>query len=127
MFFFCLSPFTTPGTFGHPRPPSLLLSPFWTTQHEYNTTSMGGPSGRDLNPADLRWCRKSVALPSTTLPSPLKDIHTHIHGPAEVPSLEKNPPPSVRFEPTSAGTATSEHCLRQPFGHRATYFKLFKC
>jgi hypothetical protein len=26
---------------------------FNTTQHEYNTTSMGGPSGRDLNPADL--------------------------------------------------------------------------
>jgi hypothetical protein len=34
--------------------------------------------------------------------------------------LGKNPPPSVRFEPTSAGTATSEHYLRQPCGHRAT-------
>ncbi|KAH0815080.1 hypothetical protein GEV33_007711 [Tenebrio molitor] len=58
------SPFTTPGlsdgaaglrgTFpGHPRPPSPLLSPFWTTQYAHNTTSMGGPFGRDLNPADL--------------------------------------------------------------------------
>jgi hypothetical protein len=37
------------GTFpGHPRPPSLLL--FWTTQHEYNTTSMGGPSGLGFEP-----------------------------------------------------------------------------
>jgi hypothetical protein len=36
-----------------------------------------------------RWCRKSVALPSTTLPSPLIDIHTHPWPPAEVPSFEK--------------------------------------
>jgi hypothetical protein len=34
--------------------------------------------------------------------------------------LRKNPPPSVGFEPTSARTATSEHCLRQPCGHRAS-------
>jgi hypothetical protein len=71
---------------GHPRPPSPLLSPFWTTQYEHNTTSMGGPSGRDLNPADLavtsEECRSSFHHPS-------RQSLTHIHGPAEVPSLEK--------------------------------------
>jgi hypothetical protein len=55
---------------------------------------------------------------------PLLDIHTH-PWPGGVSFLRKNPPPSVGFEPTSAGTATSEHCLRQPCGHRAT-LKLFK-
>jgi hypothetical protein len=50
---------------------------------------------------------------------PLLDIHTH-PWPGGVSFLRKNPPPSVGFEPTSAGTATSEHCLRQPCGHRAT-------
>jgi hypothetical protein len=65
-----------PGYF--PRPPTPTVSSpisFLATQHEYNTTSMGGPSGRDLNPADL-------AVVS-------EEIHTHIYGPAEVPSLEK--------------------------------------
>jgi hypothetical protein len=51
---------------------------------------------------------------------PLLDIHTH-PWPGGVSFLRKNPPPSVGFEPTSAGTATSEHCLRQPCGHRATF------
>jgi hypothetical protein len=53
---------------------------------------------------------------------PLIDIHTHpwLGGGS---FLRKNPPPSVGFEPTSAGTATSEHCLRQPCGHRATFYK----
>jgi hypothetical protein len=50
---------------------------------------------------------------------PLIDIHT-IPWPGGGSFLRKNPPPSVGFEPTSAGTATSEHCLRQPGGHRAT-------
>jgi hypothetical protein len=50
---------------------------------------------------------------------PLIDIHTHLW-PGGGSFLRKNPPPSVGFEPTSAGTATSEHCLRQPCGHRAT-------
>jgi hypothetical protein len=50
---------------------------------------------------------------------PLLDIHTH-PWPGGVSFLRKNPPPSVGFEPTSAGTATSDHCLRQPCGHRAT-------
>jgi hypothetical protein len=50
---------------------------------------------------------------------PLLDIHTH-PWPGGGSFLRKNPPPSVGFEPTSAGTATSEHCLRQPCGHRAT-------
>jgi hypothetical protein len=51
---------------------------------------------------------------------PLIDIHTH-PWPGGGSFLRKNPPPSVGFEPTSAGTATSEHCLRQPCGHRATF------
>jgi hypothetical protein len=51
---------------------------------------------------------------------PLLNIHTH-PWPGGVSFLLKNPPPSVGFEPTSAGTATSEHCLRQPCGHRATF------
>jgi hypothetical protein len=40
---------------------------------------------------------------------PLIDIHTH-PWPGGGSFLRKNPPPSVGFEPTSAGTATSEHC-----------------
>jgi hypothetical protein len=52
---------------------------------------------------------------------PLIDIHT-IPWPGGGSFLRKNPPLSVGFEPTSAGTATSEHCLRQPGGHRATMF-----
>jgi hypothetical protein len=59
---------------------------------------------------------------------PLIDIHTHPL-PGGGSFLRKNPPPSVGFEPTSAGTATSEHCLRQPCGHRANFsaiFSLFK-
>jgi hypothetical protein len=51
---------------------------------------------------------------------PLIDIHTH-PWPGGGSFLRKNPPPSVGFEPTSAGTTTSEHCLRQPCGHRATF------
>jgi hypothetical protein len=53
---------------------------------------------------------------------PLIDIHTH-PWPGGSSFLRKNPPPSVGFEPTSAGTATSEHCLRQPCGHRAYNLK----
>jgi hypothetical protein len=48
---------------------------------------------------------------------PRGDIHTH-PWPGGGSFLRKNPPPSVGFEPISAGTATSEHCLRQPCGHR---------
>jgi hypothetical protein len=102
-FFFSLSPFTLlglSGTFygrlvfvifpvvrrgsGYPRPPS-LFSFFWTTQHEYNNTQHPWEAHPLLT---SRWCPKSVALPSTTLPS-APDRHTHIHGPAEVPSFEK--------------------------------------
>jgi hypothetical protein len=54
---------------------------------------------------------------------PLLDIHTH-PWPGGVSFLRKNPPPSVGIEPTSAGTATSEHCLRQPCGHRATLLEI---
>jgi hypothetical protein len=79
------------GTFpGHPHPPSLLLFSFWTTQHEIqhkHPWEAIRPGIRTL--LTSRWCRESVALPSTTLPSapsPLLDIHTH---PAEFPSFEK--------------------------------------
>ncbi|KAJ3626488.1 hypothetical protein MTP99_016980 [Tenebrio molitor] len=83
---------------------------------------MGGPSGRDLNPADLAVVVGRVSLLFLPPPyrQPLKDIHTH-PWPGGGSFLGKNPPPSVRFALTSAGTATSEHCLRQPCGHRAHY------
>jgi hypothetical protein len=82
---------------------------------------MGGPSGRDLNPADFAVVvgRVSLFLPSL-YSQPLKDIHTH-PWPGGDSFLGKNRPPSVRFELTSAGTATSEHCLRQPCGYRTTF------
>jgi hypothetical protein len=51
---------------------------------------------------------------------PRGDIHTH-PWPGGGSFLWKNPPPSVGFEPTSIGTATSEYFLRQPCGHRATF------
>jgi hypothetical protein len=100
-----------------------LSSPFsffWTPQHEYkHKHPWEAHPDWDSNPADLavvsEECRSSFHHPTV---SPCK-TYTHIHGPAEVPSLEKSSP-SVKFEPTSAGTATSEHCLRQPCGHRAT-------
>jgi hypothetical protein len=43
------------GTFpGHPRPPSLLLFPFWTTQHEIqHKHPWEAHPAWDLNPADL--------------------------------------------------------------------------
>jgi hypothetical protein len=85
---------------------------------------MGGHPAWDLNPADLAVVSGECSL---FLPppyrQPLLDIHTH-PWPGGVSFLRKNPPPSVGFEPTSAGTATSEHCLRQPCGHRATYHLL---
>jgi hypothetical protein len=94
LFFFSLRAARLRGTFlGHPRPLSLLLFPSWTTQHNIH--------GRPIRPGirtllTSRWCRKSAALPSTTLPS-APERHTHtsmarrrfLHGPAEVPSLEK--------------------------------------
>jgi hypothetical protein len=113
------------GTFpGHPRPPSLLLSPLMDdttriqqTQHPWEAH----PAGIRTLPIS-QWRRKNVALPSTTLPS-APDTHTPWPGGGSF--LGKNPPPSVRFEPTNAGTATSEHCLRQPRGHRATFLYRF--
>jgi hypothetical protein len=113
------------GTFpAHPRPPSPLVSPFLDdTQYDHSTTSMGGPSGRDSNPADLAVVVEKVFL---FLPppyrQPLKDTHPWPGGGS---FLGKNPPPSVRFKPTSAGTATSEHCLRQSCGHRIPHLWMF--
>jgi hypothetical protein len=110
-----------PGYF--PRPPTpTLSSPFFflddTTRIQHNI------HGRPIRPG-FEPCRPrgGVGRVSLFLPppyrQPLKDIHTH-SWPGGGSLLGKNPPPSVRFEPTSAGTATSEHCLRQPCGHRAT-------
>jgi hypothetical protein len=105
---------------GHPRSPSLFLFPFWTTQHEYNTQHpWEAHPAWDLNPADLAVvldeCRSSFHHPTVSTTHPW---------PGGGSFLGKNSPPSVRFEPTSAGTATSEQCLRQPCGYRAT--QIFK-
>jgi hypothetical protein len=67
------------GTFpGYPRPPSLLLPPF---SGRHNTNTNTNIHGRPIRPGirtllTSRWCRKSVALPSTTLPS-APERHTH--------------------------------------------------
>jgi hypothetical protein len=101
-----------PGYF--PRPPTATLSSpfpfFWTTQHEYNNTQH--PWEAPIRPGIRtllisRWCRKSVALPSPTLPS-APDRHTHIHGPAtdcpaEVPSFEKILPLRWDLNPLAPG------------------------
>jgi hypothetical protein len=76
----------------------------------------------------VKLCFKQVFL-SLPYRQPLIDIHTHPWPGHRLPGggsfLRKNPPPSVGFEPTSAGSATSEHCLRQPYGHRATFKQVF--
>jgi hypothetical protein len=99
------------GTFpGHPRGPFHLT---FTDIHNNIYTPMGAFPDGTRTRADLAVVAERVLiLPSTTLPS----------APAEVPSFEKILPPSVGFEPTSIGTATSEYFLRQPCGHRATFF-----
>jgi hypothetical protein len=112
------------GTFsGHPRPP--LLSFLLSGRHSTNTTHNihGWPIRPGFEPCRPRGGvgRVSLFLPPPYR-QPLKDIHTH-PWPGGGSFLGKKPPPSVRFEPTSAGTATSEHCLRQPCGHRATLHK----
>jgi hypothetical protein len=103
---------------GHPRPPSPLLfhntntthtqHNTHTTQHTHNTTSMGGPSGRGSNPADLAMV---VGIVFFFLPppnrQPLKDMHTH-PWPGGGSFLGKNPPPSVRFEPNSHSHAATD-------------------
>jgi hypothetical protein len=106
-----------PGYFRRPPTPT-LSSPFSflddtiRTQHDIHRWPI-----RPGNPADLAVVdgRVSLFLPPSYR-QPLKDIHTH-PWPGGGSFLGKNPPPSVRFELTSAGTATSEHCLRQPCGH----------
>jgi hypothetical protein len=101
LFFFSLSPFTllglsgtfygrlvfvifpvvrrgsgvlSPATHAHP------LSSLFSGRHNTNTTTHN-IHGRPIRPGirtllTSRWCRKSVALPSTTLPS-APDRHTH--------------------------------------------------
>nr|KAH0807499.1 hypothetical protein GEV33_015292 [Tenebrio molitor] len=63
----------SPATHAHPLLSSPFLDDTKRTQHNIH--------GRPIRPGILtlltsRWCRKSVALPSTTLPSAL-DRHTH--------------------------------------------------
>ncbi|KAJ3619948.1 hypothetical protein MTP99_003947 [Tenebrio molitor] len=82
----------------------------------------GRPIRPEVNPADLavvsEGCRLFLPPPYR---HPLRDIHKHPR-PGAGSFLGKNPPPSVRFEDTSAEIATSEHCLRQPCSRRATLF-----
>jgi hypothetical protein len=110
-----------PGYF--PRPPMTthvhpLFSFLLSGRHNTN--------GRPIRPG-FEPCRPrgGVGRVSLFLPPPyrhpLKDIHKHPR-PGGGSFLGKNPPPSVRFGRTSAEIATSEHCLRQPCGHRATLF-----
>jgi hypothetical protein len=99
-----------PATHAHP-----LSSPF-SGRHNIH--------GRPIRPGirtllTSRWCRKSVALSSTTLPSaPDRHTHTSMARRRFLPSKKSSPFGEIRSP--SAGTATSEHCLRQPCGHRAT-------
>jgi hypothetical protein len=69
--------------------------------------------------ADLAVVAERVLiLPSTTLPSaPTRHTHTSMARRSFLPSKKSSPFGEIR---TRAGTATSEHCLRQPCGHRAT-------
>jgi hypothetical protein len=64
----------SPATHAHP----LLLPPF---SGRHNTNTNTNIHGRPIRPGirtllTSRWCRKSVALPSTTLPS-APERHTH--------------------------------------------------
>jgi hypothetical protein len=131
-YFFLVSPFTTPGLSGTfaaglffplfflvVRRGSGVLSPA-THAHRLFSYLLSGDTtriqhnihGRPIRPG-FEPCRPRGGVGRNT--------HTHLW-PSGGSFLGKNPPPSVRFEPTSAGTATSEHCLRQPCGHRATLF-----
>jgi hypothetical protein len=73
----------SPATHAHPFFSFLL---FWTTQHEYNTTSMGGPSG---------------------LESSAPERHTFTS------MARRRFLPSVRFEPTTARTTTDSHAATE--------------
>jgi hypothetical protein len=74
--------------------------------------------------ADLAVVAERVLIfPTTTLPSaPRRHTHTSMARRRFLPWKKSSP--SVRFELTSIGTATSEYFLRQPCGHRATCIKL---
>jgi hypothetical protein len=110
--FFCLSSPSfrwCDGAPGHfPRPPT-PIPPHTTLIHPWAPFPDGTRTRADLAVVVER---VSLFLPPPYR-QPLIDIHTH-PWPGGGSFLRKNPPPSVRFEPTSAGTATSEHCLRQP-------------
>jgi hypothetical protein len=119
----------SPATHAH----STSHSQAYTTNNIY--TPMGALPDGIRTRADLAVVVERVLiLPSATLPSgyrqPRGDIHTH-PWPGGSFSLGKNAPPSVRFELTSIGTATSENFLQRPWGHRATsysqYFQYQSC
>jgi hypothetical protein len=92
----------------HPRPFHLTF----TDIHNNIYTPMGALPDGTRTRADLAVVVERVLiLPSTTLRQPRGDIHTH-PWPGEGSFLGKNPPPSVGFELTRIGTATSEYFLR---------------
>jgi hypothetical protein len=109
------------GAPGHfPRPPTPIPPHIHrhTQQHLY---THGRIFRTGLEPVlTSRWWPEECWF---FLPPPYRqprgDIHAH-PWPGGGSFLWKNPPPSVGFEPTSIGTATSEYFLRQPCGHRAT-------
>jgi hypothetical protein len=100
---------------------SITLSPF---SGRHNTNTNTNIHGRPIRPGirtlpTSRWCRKSVALPSTTLPSaPERHTHTSMARRRFLPWKKSSPFGEIRTHLRRA--ATSEHCLRQPCGHRAT-------
>jgi hypothetical protein len=122
---FPLSPLGLSGTFcGRLVLFSFLL---FSGRHNTNTTTHN-IHGRPIRPGirtllTSRWCRKSVALPSTTLPSAPDDIHTH-PWPGGGSFLRKNPPLSVGFEPTSYLEALSPTAMRPPSYYLALSFEV---
>jgi hypothetical protein len=107
------------GAPGHfPRPPTPIPPHIHRhTQHLY-THGRLFPTGHEPR-ADLAVVAERVLiLLSTTLPSaPTRHTHTSMARRSFLPSKKSSPFGGIR---TRAGTATSEHCLRQPCGHRAT-------
>jgi hypothetical protein len=129
-FFICHSrflPYLLVGRFSIPIPYILCLSllqvvrppprPFhltFTDIHNNIYTPMGALPDGTRTRADLA----VVVERPPPYRQPRGDIHKH-PWPGGGSFFGKNPPPSVRFELTSIGTATSEYFLRQPCGHRA--------
>jgi hypothetical protein len=88
------------GTFpGHPRPPSPLLNSPFSGRHETHTTQHPWEAIRPGIQTLLtsRWCRKSVTLPPTTLPSaPARHTHTSMARRRFLPSKKSSPFGGIR-------------------------------